>query len=449
MTKLHFLKLIVFVALLSSITFPNLTPVLAEGFQQTTRSDVSWLDGQPTNWNRRMDGLPRPTKSASAVEIRNGCPNLVRHPDSAAERALVRAGWLLYGPVQSFEHTRVVTAMSGVDGMCRPLGYQAFVYWEGRYAGTLSPVAMNSRTDGAMTNFRLVSPTRILAEFARFNESDPLCCPTRTSHVTFEVNRDDMALVTPVDINTGPVGAPAEWSDSKNAQSDAVAQLFGRRWMLTEMDGKAVNTTKAYIEFDRAAKRFSGNGGCNLIGGEFAIAGTNLKLSRGFSTQMACIDHEVERIERDLLKRLEQTSRFEIHEDILRLYAGGAATLTFQAYKTEAGGAAEEGRVIGTVTYLQRMALTPNAVIEVKLVDVSNADSEPITIAEQVIKPAGRRVPFDFELRYDPHRIDPRHSYSIQARILDNNNTLFISTKPYPVITGGHPNEVHLVLVPR
>ena len=77
---------------------------------------------------------------------------------------------MLYGSVQSYGLTRVVTAMSGVDGMCRPLGYQAFIYWEGRYAGTLSPTPMNSRTDGAITNIRLVSGTRIFAEFARYAE---------------------------------------------------------------------------------------------------------------------------------------------------------------------------------------------------------------------------------------------------------------------------------------
>lgn len=69
---------------------------------------------------------------------------------------------MLYGAVQSYGPTKVVTAMSGFDGMCRPLGYQAFVCWEGRYAGTLSPAAMNSRTDGMLMNIRLVSATPVI-----------------------------------------------------------------------------------------------------------------------------------------------------------------------------------------------------------------------------------------------------------------------------------------------
>ena len=135
------------------------------------------------------------------------CRDFIRQPDSPAERALVRAGWRLYGSVQSYGLTKVVTALSGVDGRCRPVGYQAFIYWEGRYAGTLAPAAMNSRTDGALTNIRLVSPTRILAEFARYAGADPLCCPTRTTHVAYVVSRDDLPLVAPINIKTVPVGA--------------------------------------------------------------------------------------------------------------------------------------------------------------------------------------------------------------------------------------------------
>jgi hypothetical protein len=50
---------------------------------------------------------------------------------------------------------------------------------------------INSRTEGALRNFWLVSLKRLSAEFARYNESDPLYCPTRTSHVTYEVSRVD------------------------------------------------------------------------------------------------------------------------------------------------------------------------------------------------------------------------------------------------------------------
>ena len=102
----------------------------------------------------------------------------------------------------------------------------------------------------------------------------------------------------------------------------------------------------------------------------------------------------------------------------------------------------------GTVTYLQRIALPPDAVIEVKLLDVSRADVQAVTIAEDVIRPGGRQVPIEFELRYDPRRIDQRNRYSIQARILQGNQLRFVSSESYPVITGGNPTTVNVVVRP-
>jgi uncharacterized lipoprotein YbaY len=353
---------------------------------------------------------------------------------------------MLYGAVQSYGLTKVVTAMSGVDGMCRPLGYQAFVYWEGRYAGTLSPEAMDSRTDSMLSNIRLVSRTRIVAEFARYKDSDPRCCPSRTSHVTYRVTRDDLPLVSPVNIYTGPVGTPVEEADSD--ASDDTAQLFGRRWMLTEVDGVAVRTDQPYIEFDRQAKRFSGDSGCNRISGGFELDGSSLRLSRIVSTFRACLDADVQQVEANYLKALERTTRFRIQDDILSLSAGGAPVLTFKAEGADPGGADETARVTGTVTYLQRIALTPGAVIEVKLLDVSRADAPALTIAEKAFRSAGRQVPIDFSLEYDPSRIDQRRRYSIQVRIIQDDRPRFISTQPYPVITGGHPNRVDVVVRP-
>lgn len=212
------------------------------------------------------------------------------------------------------------------------------------------------------------------------------------------------------------------------------------------MDGAAVNSTKPYIEFDREAKRFAGDGGCNRISGGFEVEGTSLKFSRIASTRRACLENEVQQVETSFLKALEQAIRFQIQDDILRLSASGSPILTFKLEAPASGPAPQEARVTGTVTYLQRIALSPGAVVEVKLVDVSRADSPAVTITEQVIRPAGRQVPIEFELRYDPRLIEERRRYAIQARILEEGKLRFINTKAYPVITGGHPNTVKVVL---
>lgn len=446
MTRLTFTTFIAF-ALLPSLQIQLWTETTAAAGMsfQNVRAESGWLDRQPVNWNRRMGGLPRPVSSLGEPTVRSRCRDLSREPESPAERALVRSGWMLYGSVQSYGLTRIVTAMSGIDGMCRPLGYHAFVYWEGRYAGTLSPAAMDSRTDGSLVNIRLVSPTRIVGEFARYRASDPRCCPTRISHVTYEVSRDDSPLVTPISINTWPVGTPSEGPDAEPDRDDA-GTLFGRRWMLTEIDSVAIRSAKPYIEFERESNRFSGDSGCNRISGRFERQGRNLRLSQVISTKRACLDTGDQLTETDFLRRLEQVNRFQIDGDVLRLLADRVPMLTFRSGPGDSGG--QEARVSGTVSYFQRIALPPDAVVEVKLLDLSRADAAAVTIAEQTIRAAGRQVPIDFSLQYDPGRIDPRRRYSVQARILQDNLPRFVSTQPYYVITGGNPTTVNVIVRP-
>ena len=102
--------------------------------------------------------------------------------------------------------------------------------------------------------------------------------------------------------------------------------------------------------------------------------------------------------------------------------------------------------VTGTITYRERIALTPNAVVEVKLVDVSRADALAITIGEQIIENPGQ-VPVTFEIEYNPADIDDRLTYAIQARITENGELAFINDTRYSVITGGSPTHIDMVLV--
>src|SRR5262249_38996501 len=156
----------------------------------------------------------------------NRCRTQARQPEGSAERALVDLGWMPYGPVQTRDQTRIIMALSGFDGMCRPLGFQAFVYWEGRYAGTLLPVPMNSRADGSLTEIRLTSATNILADFARYDESDALCCPSKRSSVLYKLKLDDIPTLTPTNVTYRATG---ETSEPANSGSDSgVASLFGK-----------------------------------------------------------------------------------------------------------------------------------------------------------------------------------------------------------------------------
>jgi putative lipoprotein len=112
----------------------------------------------------------------------------------------------------------------------------------------------------------------------------------------------------------------------------------------------------------------------------------------------------------------------------------------------ENGGGRSMAQVTGTVTYRERIALPPTALVTVRLVDVSRADAPSIVMGEQVIRPAGRQVPFEFSIPYDPSQIQPQYTYAVQARIEDGGRLLFISDQMYPVLTRDAPNRVDMVL---
>jgi len=107
---------------------------------------------------------------------------------------------------------------------------------------------------------------------------------------------------------------------------------------------------------------------------------------------------------------------------------------------------AERTAVTGTVSYRQRMALPPNAEIQVQLLDVSLADAPAKAIAEEKIVLGQRQVPVPFTLKFDPTKIDPKHTYSVSANITVGSALWFISDQSYPVVTGGKPSHVEVIL---
>lgn len=114
------------------------------------------------------------------------------------------------------------------------------------------------------------------------------------------------------------------------------------------------------------------------------------------------------------------------------------------------GPASGEASVSGTVTYLQSSALPPDAVVTVRLEDVSRADAPAEVIGEQVIQTEGAQVPIPFEVTYDPGQIEENHSYSLQVRIEDGTGKLlFINDMNVPVITRGNPTQdIEVIVIP-
>jgi hypothetical protein len=176
----------------------------AVGAQATQQA--AWLDQPPRPWNTpgaAVPAAPRPDVPFQAI-----CRAQERAPAGRDEEQLVAAGWLLeqYWPTQRRGDEVVVVATSSYDGMCRPWAYNGFVFAGGRYAGTVSPTEMSSRTDGALAQGpAFLADGRIGAAFVRYAPTDPLCCPSRgNTGVVYAVQTTNAGpVVVPVQIGPG------------------------------------------------------------------------------------------------------------------------------------------------------------------------------------------------------------------------------------------------------
>src|SRR5262245_9568405 len=76
--------------------------------------------------------------------------------------------------------------------------------------------------------------------------------------------------------------------------------------------------------------------------------------------------------------------------------------------------AEQSDRLAGTVTYRERMALPPTAWVDVRLEDVSRADSVAQIITRTRIPKPGQ-VPIRFNLDVSRVDINPRRRYAVRA----------------------------------
>lgn len=104
------------------------------------------------------------------------------------------------------------------------------------------------------------------------------------------------------------------------------------------------------------------------------------------------------------------------------------------------------GWVTGTVAYRERMALPPDAILSVRLEDVSRQDVAASSIAFQTVAGEGRQVPIPFHLVYETRLIDERMSYAIRAWISYGDRRQFMNTTSVPVLTRGAGTHVDIML---
>jgi len=173
----------------------------------STMADGSWLDAEAIEgWNLPSAAIPIAPGLPSGTDPR--CVATARPPETDEDRALAAQGWMLIAEFQGGWGVRNILGASSFDGMCRPLGYQHFIFVDGQFAGTDAPAPMDSRTDGAATSVRLSGPDQLNVTYQRYAPTDPLCCPSRQTYVTWQIDRSQGApVLVPASSFTTPGGS--------------------------------------------------------------------------------------------------------------------------------------------------------------------------------------------------------------------------------------------------
>ena len=281
---------------------------------------AAWLDEpRPASWN--TTGLTIPAApNAEPVEPR--CREMARPPQVEEDKQLRTQGWDLVGSFEGGWEMLVIGGTAGYDGMCRPRQYQHFVFVHDLFAGTLAPQPMDSRMDGALSRVFLQGKNRLTAEYLRYAPPDPLCCPSTTTDVVFEV-AGEPPVVIPVSASTAQ-SAPS---------SSAMKPLEGPYWKAIELAGKPMPAQdpqrEAHLQF-QAGGRVSGSDGCNRLTGTYQRSGDRLTFGQMAATQMACVD--ATDIEGPFREALKNVARFTINADRLEFFdASGTRLAVFSA----------------------------------------------------------------------------------------------------------------------
>ena len=400
-------------------------------------AQVSWLDRPLSNWNNGNGVVPSAPRTVAPIEAQ--CRTQVRAPESIADRAVTRAGWSLFGSTQTFGPVTVVTAMGGVDGMCRPMQYNAFVFVRDRFAGTLAPEPMDARTDGSLGDVRLSSPTELGAEFARYTSRDALCCPSQTSTVRYTIGGGARPTVTPEDADTA--ANCRDGGGTVETQDNVVAGTVTFR-RANALPPNSVLTVRI-VDVSRpdaaatvvAEQRIDLNGKTSPV--EYGLA---YDRSRIQERNRYAVQAEIR--EGDRLLYITNTSNPVITQgnprnvDLTLAPVGGGGG---------GGGGQRQNVLRGNVTYRQRIALNGDSEVLVRLVDAANPTGP--AVAETRVPVGNRQVPIPFELEYQNRDIDRQRNYELQAEIRTGGQVRFRTTAGVPVTLRGQQADQNVEIV--
>jgi heat shock protein HslJ len=102
-------------------------------------------------------------------------------------------------------------------------------------------------------------------------------------------------------------------------------------WLLSELNGRKAENSKAFIDIDVNAAKVSGNAGCNRMFGSVAGGNGKISFSKIGTTRMYCGDGS--RWESEFLSALGRVTRYKEEGNTLSLYARDRVVMKFTAVR--------------------------------------------------------------------------------------------------------------------
>jgi len=233
------------------------------------------------------------------------------------------------------------------------------------------------------------------------------------------------------------VGLVAAGCATAAAGEDVMSELVGRTWLARSFgEERAIPGVHSTILLSEDGT-VSGSGGCNRLNGSWEMSGDDLTFGPFAATMMMCVGERMDQ-ESAFLRAIQKGGRVETTADGFVFHSKVGESIHFVESKP--------AKLTGRVFYLERMALPKEAVVTVRLLDVSKMDAPAAVLANQVITPE-TQVPIPFALDYESAEIDDRMTYAVDAEIRVGDRLMFRSTERHPVLTrGGAMDDVEIEL---
>ena len=158
----------------------------------SAQTGARWLDRPLTAWNRpgfSVATAPMTLDGQALLNKRCGSPTSA---SVASLDALRRARWVPFLHLDQAiarNDIEVAGGMTGATPGCEPESFNLFVFVDGVFAGTVSPVMMTPSRDGAAGAVRITGANTMTVEFARYGAGDPECCPSSRVRVSYGSTR--------------------------------------------------------------------------------------------------------------------------------------------------------------------------------------------------------------------------------------------------------------------